>query len=466
MKDAVVAGRILMSKADGGGYYAVDCAGTDFTFSVIGRRNDEAVYGQAFADELAGPIVESLAHMNNADFFVLAAASQKFGRYTLAGNAGVIADLDDKVQLKVGDREFEYVVTGGALGQRSDVVGISVYELKQDNGAFVLDVTKDLTYVLTLNDGQVCEVARGFAGADATSFTVQVFSRDDLADAMTIESNVAACDIYSGRAWSGVRAHLIAGEASSDSMSFGNWHEYGQATKVESDGDGIGDVFLASSNLTWGNGHVAFHSVLGETLCAVTLDGKLRYEDTFAGSTDASVLCLTDDARGDALFLDDIFTILGDEARVTGIDEIRLGAGDDVLDLTSNRYFDASGKSMLIRGGDGNDVIYAGNIETTLINGGSGDDILVGGGVGNDVFLFADDFGSDRVYQFGEGGITLVFAENLVVPQSIVDGEDLVYEFSNNQSVRLVGWAGKDVTIGKPEDYAYGLAVDPGIRLQ
>ncbi len=404
--------------------------------------------------------------MNNADFFVLAAASQKFGRYTLAGNAGVIADLDDKVQLKVGDREFEYVVTGGALGQRSDVVGISVYELKQDNGAFVLDVTKDLTYVLTLNDGQVCEVARGFAGADATSFTVQVFSRDDLADAMTIESNVAACDIYSGRAWSGVRARLLAGEASSDSMSFGNWHEYGQATKVESDGDGIGDVFLASSNLTWGNGHVAFHSVLGETLCAVTLDGKLRYEDTFAGSTDASVLCLTDDARGDALFLDDIFTILGDEARVTGIDEIRLGAGDDVLDLTSNRYFDASGKSMLIRGGDGNDVIYAGNIETTLINGGSGDDILVGGGMGNDVFLFADDFGSDRVYQFGEGGITLVFAENLVVPQSIVDGEDLVYEFSNNQSVRLVGWAGKDVTIGKPEDYAYGLAVDPGIRLQ
>ena len=60
----------------------------------------------------------------------------------------------------------------------------------------------------------------------------------------------------------------------------------------------------------------------------------------------------------------------------------------------------------------------------------------------------------------------MVFAENLVVPQSIVDGEDLVYEFSNNQSVRLVGWAGKDVTIGKPEDYAYGLAVDPGIRLQ
>ena len=46
MKDAVVAGRILMSKADGGGYYAVDCAGTDFTFSVIGRGNDEAVYGK------------------------------------------------------------------------------------------------------------------------------------------------------------------------------------------------------------------------------------------------------------------------------------------------------------------------------------------------------------------------------------------------------------------------------------
>ena len=140
---------------------------------------------------------------------------------------------------------------------------------------------------------------------------------------------------------------------------------------------GLEMCFSHRRSLTWGNGHVAFHSVLGETLCAVTLDGKLRYERYIRRKHRCVRALLDGRCPWNALFLDDIFTILGDEARVTGSDEIRLGAGDDVLDLTSNRYFDASGKSMLIRGGDGNDVIYAGNIETTLINGGSGDDILV-----------------------------------------------------------------------------------------
>ena len=38
------------------------------------------------------------------------------------------------------------------------------------------------------------------------------------------------------------------------------------------------------------------------------MQGKNKITDIFAGSTDANVLVLTDDANGDALFLDDIFS--------------------------------------------------------------------------------------------------------------------------------------------------------------
>ena len=52
---------------------------------------------------------------------------------------------------------------------------------------------------------------------------------------------------------------------------------------------------------------------------------------------------MTDDANGDALFVDDIYSVLPgtleeQQARIAQIDEIRAGAGDDIVDMTSQRF--------------------------------------------------------------------------------------------------------------------------------
>ena len=122
--------------------------------------------------------------------------------------------------------------------------------------------------------------------------------------------------------------------------------------------------------------------------------------------------------------MDDIYTALGGQARLSQIDEIRAGAGNDIVDMTTQRYVFTS-DSMTIRGGAGNDTIWAANGNNTLfgdagndrIVGGSQDDILVGGagndsmhgGGGDDTFTFGGNWGCDTVQQLGSGSVTLWF---------------------------------------------------------
>ncbi len=140
--------------------------------------------------------------------------------------------------------------------------------------------------------------------------------------------------------------------------------------------------------------------------------------------TDANVLVLTDDTNGDALFLDDGYTALGNQARLSHIDEIRAGAGNDVIDLTSPKYAYV-GDSMTVYGGIGDDVIWANSGENTLygdagddrIIGGSGNDFIIGGagndvlhgGGGNDTFCFGANWGTDTVEQLADSKVILHF---------------------------------------------------------
>ena len=111
-------------------------------------------------------------------------------------------------------------------------------------------------------------------------------------------------------------------------------------------------------------------------------------------------------------------------ARVAQIHEIRAGAGDDIVDMTSQRFvYDGSG--IVIYGGSGNDTIWANNGNHTLygdagddrIVGGNHDDFIIGGigndslhgGGGNDIFCFGENWGSDTVEQCSGGSITLWF---------------------------------------------------------
>lgn len=78
--------------------------------------------------------------------------------------------------------------------------------------------------------------------------------------------------------------------------------------------------------------------------------------------------------------------------RISCIESIDAGAGNDIVDLTSSRY---GYGNVRIDGGSGNDVLWASGGNDTLI-GGSGNDQLHGG-AGNDLFIFASGGGHDVV---------------------------------------------------------------------
>ena len=202
-----------------------------------------------------------------------------------------------------------------------------------------------------------------------------------------------------------------------------------------SDDDGNMDIFFANANGTWSADYAAQHTGLLNgwhgTKEHVALSGKNKLADIFEGSNDANILLMTDDTNGDALFVDDIYTALPgtvaeQQARIAQIDEIRAGAGDDIVDMTSQR-FEYVGDGVKIYGGLGNDTIWANNGSNTLFGdagndrlvGGANNDVIVGGigndsihgGGGDDIFCFGGDWGNDTVKQLADGKVTLWFED-------------------------------------------------------
>ncbi len=200
--------------------------------------------------------------------------------------------------------------------------------------------------------------------------------------------------------------------------------------KVVAVDDGHDNLFFAMPVGTWDGSFSAQHlgdGTWGGTLEIVSLTGKNRFSTVFTGSDDATTLFLTDDANGDAFFLDDVYTANGSDARIRKMSEIQAGAGDDIVDLTSTRfaYEEHASKQLTVRGGDGNDILWGnaghnimfGDAGNDKIYGGSDDDVLVGGigndtmhgGGGDDIFCYSNSFnwGSDTITQLAGGTVTL-----------------------------------------------------------
>ena len=238
---------------------------------------------------------------------------------------------------------------------------------------------------------------------------------------------------------------------------------------VRSNEDGNDDLFFAAPDGMWGNIFYAQHvgSVndgWGGTNEIVSAKGKGKIQNLFFGSADPNVLCLSDGANGDALFVDDVFTDLPEEleentARLFRIHEIRAGAGSDIVDMTSQR-FEYTGGGLTIRGGDGNDTIWAnkgdnwlfGDAGNDRIVGASGNDVIVGGygsdsmhgGGGNDVFAFCSDWGME----LGTGTVTLWFESG---SESNWNAETLTYADGLN-SVTVSGVSADRITLKFGDD--------------
>ena len=118
----------------------------------------------------------------------------------------------------------------------------------------------------------------------------------------------------------------------------------------------------------------------------------------------------------------------------------------------------------MIRGGDGNDTIWANKGDNRLfgdagndrIVGASGIDVIAGGigndrmhgGGGNDVFTFCENWGIDTVEQLATGSVTLWFASG---DSTNWTPETLTYTDGDN-SVKVSGVAAEKVSLKFGDD--------------
>ena len=387
--------------------------------------------------------------------------TQDIGTYNLAGGAARF------------NKTISVVNTQGAeLGtltlETPLVVGDIGFMLSKTDS--VLSVTVGKPDVLPTNlAGKSYGVS--WDSTESTQYSVE-FSTDNFENVFSYAAATNSVDIF------GLTANIYQWRArANDGVFWANGEEIvvGRTTNLapqvlQSDEDGNADLFFAHKYDTWDDNYQAKHVGLLNgwegTGDIVLLEGKNHITDVFQGTTDPNLLCLTDDANGDALFVDDIYSELPDslaeqQARIAQIKEIRAGLGDDIIDMTSQR-FKYIGAGLTVRGGLGNDVIWSNTGDNLLfgdegddrIVGASGNDVLAGGtgndtlhgGGGEDIFAFGGEWGNDTVKQLADGKVTLWFKKG---DDSKWNADKLTYTDGDN-SVTVTGVS--DVTLKFGDD--------------
>jgi VCBS repeat-containing protein len=188
---------------------------------------------------------------------------------------------------------------------------------------------------------------------------------------------------------------------------------------------GEDDITLTADS-TWGAGYSAknisnqYSVGTGEK---ISLDSFNRFSDVIDGGDDVDTLVLT--AGNDAFFIDDVYSAhhssltlvsttqsIESTARIVNLEVINAGAGNDIVDLTSNDFVLA--EAIVINGEAGNDTLWGSN-GNDIINGGDGNDALFGGlgtdtftgGAGSDRFQFTATTGSNVITDFDVSGDTI-----------------------------------------------------------
>jgi hypothetical protein len=177
-------------------------------------------------------------------------------------------------------------------------------------------------------------------------------------------------------------------------------------------------ITLVADNV-WSNGYTANNvgndASVG-TGQSVNLSGYNKFSDVIDGGVGVDILVLTD--SNDAFFIDDVYSAhhssltlssttqgIDSTARITNLEVINAGEGNDIVDLTSSNYILAN--AIEINGEAGNDILWGSNGDDT-INGGTGDDTIFGGagsdtlagGEGSDVFQFTMDESANIISDF------------------------------------------------------------------
>jgi Ca2+-binding RTX toxin-like protein len=276
-----------------------------------------------------------------------------------------------------------------------------------------IDVGDGLTLSATLADGsalpawlQFDAATRTFSGTPAAAGTMNISVRAmDRAGASAEDSFTLTVAAPTPDPEPGADAdQTLIGTRGNDTLVGGSGDDYlrggrGQDVLLGNDGD---DTLRMSRDNWWTGGATRTHN--GSPGIAgsgerVSISGLRQSNDIFDGG--AGYDTLQGSGSADAILLDDIRSPAAQSGpRIRNIERIDAGSGDDVVDLTSQRY---SYGNVTVDGGDGNDVIWSS----------SGDDVLLGGG-GNDRI----NGGSGRDYLFGGSGRdTLVGGRGLDIMQ-------------------------------------------------
>lgn len=372
--------------------------------------------------------------------YKLAASAPSDIAFTVCGSSGEYwGELDLNSSLIAGEQLISLVVEDDSLWVKTEVSPYGKYEMPED----------------CLFSGENYCSWSPLAGV--SQYVVQ-FSRDDFETVMTFcctENSISLHNLPYDLKWR-IRAEESSVWTVSTEKSIG---DCGEAKVVSANKDWNFDLLFVNPDGIWESKYAAQHTGTAGSWKGtgemVSLEGKNKFSDVFQGSTDTNILVLTDDVNGDALFVDDIYSALGESSRLSRIREIRAGAGNDIVDMTSPRFV-YEGSGMTIYGGSGDDTVWAnqgssrlyGDAGNDRLVGGENDDIIVGGsgndslhgGGGRDAFFFGGDFGVDTVSQLGDGSVTLFFESENVrwdeKEQCWSDGKNKVF-ISGNFNVEI-----------------------------
>jgi Ca2+-binding RTX toxin-like protein len=227
---------------------------------------------------------------------------------------------------------------------------------------------------------------------------------------------------------------VINGSANSDSLN-----TVTNQQDLISAGAGDDEIAYTQDNVWQDTGNEQFFAWNTYSGDLVSVSGKLQSFDSFDGGTGNDTLNLSD--GNDVLFLDDpVTSSLSNSARISGIEVINGGLGDDIIDLSSLNY---EYNDVTLNGGDGDDVLWS-NSGDDILNGGDGNDNLqagsgndiLNGDAGNDVLKGYD---GDETLTGGTGADTLTGGFGFdsfnftALDESTINSSDLITDFTQGE---------------------------------